>query len=393
MFEATFVSGGRRTSVLLPFDLDRAIADWSSLRSRMARRKPDGFTRAEWAYLIQFLQPGELKGVFLSTFGVRESPSEQRSGGALVARPGGLVSVWLPSNVSLLGPLTAVLLTLTGNSVRLKAGSRGGDLTGLFLDYCRENLTKGALRDHVQEQIVAETFTRNDPRNAEWAAASHARLVFGSDAAVAAVHALPHPLDSLGFSFGHRQSEAWLDPGACDDDALESLLRVFDVYGQAACTSPSRVVLLDAPRAFVLDVRDRLLQMWKRLFPSPPEMALASAGILDHQWALALGWDSRLADLHAAAFAVGDESLELPGGMRILCLLGMPPARALATLPSRIQTVGHAVGLRHAQDLARLLAAHGVKRFVPIADMHKFGPVWDGQPFWRDTFTLMEACV
>ena len=140
------------------------------------------------------------------------------------------------------------------------------------------------------------------------------RIAFGSDAGVAAIHALPNPADSVGFSFGHRVSQAWLEPAACDDQALESLLRVFAIYGQAACTSPGRVVLLDAPREEAFALRDRLLAIWKRIFPRAPEAAVASAGILDHQWACAEGWDSRLAEGHGAAIAVGDAGMEPPPG-------------------------------------------------------------------------------
>jgi hypothetical protein len=36
------------------------------------------------------------------------------------------------------------------------------------------------------------------------------------------------------------------------------------------------------------------------------------------------------------------------------------------------------------------VAIRGVKRFVPLAEMHRFGPIWDGQSFWRGTFDRME---
>ena len=389
MSEVLFSAGGHGTLLLLPFELDRAIADWAAMRHRMVASKPATFTRAEWAYLISFLDPQALERVFVETFGSRNAG--ERGTPREIARPGGTVAVWLPNNVSLLGSLTLILVSMTGNPLRIKSGSRGDDLTRLFLDYARESLPDGELRDHLGERVDVEVFSRDDPRNAEWAATARTRLVFGSDAAVAAIHALPHPIDSVGFSFGHRESEAWLEPDACDDRTLESLLRVFDVYGQAACTSPARVVLLDATRTRALEIRDRLLSLWKQLFPRDPEMAVASASILDHQWAASLGWESRLAHRHGAAFAVGAGDLPKPEGQRILPLVPLPVPEAVASLPDRIQTIGYALSPELERALPVPIAKRGVKRFVPVAEMHRFGPVWDGQSFWRGTFDRMET--
>jgi acyl-CoA reductase LuxC len=382
MSEIHFVAGERRSALLLPFDLDQIVSDWSALRRRMIRSKPADFTRLEWAYLIEFLDPEALAGVFGQSFGQRVATGSPPD---VVLRPGGLVAAWLPNNVSLLGALTLILLTLTGNPLRMKAGSRGGDLTRLFLDYALENLESGPLRDHLSANVSADAFPRTDSRNAEWAAAARCRLAFGSDEAVAAIHALPHPLDSVGFSFGHRESEAWLEPSACDDQTLTSLLKVFDVYGQAACTSPGRVALLDASREDALAFRERLLALWSGLFPRPPEMAVSSSAILDHQWSAALGWESRLAHLHGAAFAVGRPGLRRPAGQRLLCVVPLSLAEALESLPERIQTVGHGLSAQRRSALPPELAQRGV------ADMHRFGPTWDGQAFWRQTFAAMEA--
>jgi phenylacetate-CoA ligase len=387
MYETSFIAGGRRTRLLLPFRLDGALDDWAALRSAMARQKPDPFTRDEWASLMGFLDRDFLEGVFREAFGDREPVEE---GPHVTARPGGPVALWLPNNVSLLGALTLILLSLTGNTIRIKAGSRADDLTRLFLDYALTHLRQGELRDHLARLVTVEIFSRDDARNTEWASSARTRIAFGSDAGVAAVQALPHPVDSVGFSFGHRVSQAWLEPAACDDRALESLLRVFDIYGQAACTSPGRVVLLDATREQALALRDRLLAIWKRIFPRAPETAVASTSILDHQWASAEGWDSRLAEGHGAAFAVGDAGVDPPAGQRILPLTAMTISEALARLPERIQTIGHAVSPERERGLPSLVAPRGVKRFVPVAAMHRFGPVWDGQDFWRQTFAVLE---
>jgi hypothetical protein len=390
MFEARFTCAGRRTLVALPFDLDRVLADWAGLRSPMAREKPEAFTRDEWAYVMGFLDRENLEGAFCQAFGAREQ-AEANGSVHLLARPGGPIALWLPNNVSLLGALALILLSLTGNPIRIKTGSRGGDLTGAFLEYALGRLPGGALRDHLASAIEVGTFTREDPRNAAWAASARTRIVFGSDAAAESVAALPHPKESVGFSFAHRESEAWIEPAALDEALLTTLLAVFNVYGQAACTSPARVVLLDGTAEEAAALRDRLLEMWPRRFPRSPEMSIASAAVLDHQWALSLGWESRLAAKHGAAFASGTDGLARPGGLRLLPLVALSEKRAFETLPAKIQTLGHGVTPARARSLLSKVAGSGVKRFVPVSDMHRFGPVWDGRAFWRETFDLAEA--
>ena len=390
MSEARFVCAGRRTLALLPFELPAVLSDWASLRPQMARQKPGAFTRDEWAYLISFLDRRNLEGTYAGAFG---EPDESGADAVVnsVARPGGPVALWLPSNVSLLGALCLVLLSLTGNPLWIKAGSRGEDLTRDFLQYVLETLPAGALRDSLMSSVRAEAFARGDRRNAEWAAAARTRIVFGTDAAAEAIHALPHPPGSVGFSFVHRESEAWIEPAAADDALLEALLRVFAVYGLAACTSPSRVVLLDGTAEAARVLRDRLLTLWPRFFPAEPEMAVASTAVLDHQWAASLGWDSRLAPRHGAAFAVGHDGLDKPSGLRVLPIVPLSVDRALATLPERIQTIGHGVTAARERALLPSVAASRAARFVRLADMHRFGPVWDGQAFWRETFDLLEV--
>ena len=101
-----------------PFDLEAVLADWAALRPAMTRTVPDGFERDEWAYLIQFLDRDNLKGAFTASFGEPVEPVEPGADGTgVLARPRGTVAVWLPNNVSLLGPLTLILLTLTGNRI------------------------------------------------------------------------------------------------------------------------------------------------------------------------------------------------------------------------------------------------------------------------------------
>ena len=58
----TFEMSTGRTAVFLPFPLRDLIAGWSGLRAPMIRERPPAFTRDEWAYLLEFLDPRNLQG-------------------------------------------------------------------------------------------------------------------------------------------------------------------------------------------------------------------------------------------------------------------------------------------------------------------------------------------
>jgi hypothetical protein len=207
--------------------------------------------------------------------------------------------------VSLLGPLTIALLALTGNRLLLKGSSNAEDLTGAFLSFAREELPPdGALRTHLDARVTYDVFDRADPRSARWAADGDMRVVFGGDAAAAAVDALPHPLESGGAYFVDRRSEAWVTPGAATDALLADLARVFAVYGQAGCTSPSRVVVLNGTAEDAVRVRDRLAMVWGDAVRADPAAHLASANVLAWQWCLAQGVNAVRAPRNAAVLAV-----------------------------------------------------------------------------------------
>ncbi len=386
---ALFDDGARCVAVALPFCLDSWLDEWSGLRSDMIRSRPDGFTRDEWAYLITFLDPAWLRRVFESHFG-KPSPETDAEVAALM-RPRGQVAVWLPNNVSLLGPLTLILASLAGNPIWMKAGSHSDDLTAAFLEFCRRALPKGPLANYLRDQVRLESFARDDPRVGEMAATSAVRIIFGTDEASAAIDALPHPAGSMAFAFSDRRSEAWIEPLCINDQVLETLAKVFAIYGQAGCTSPRRVVVIDGTAESARQLRDRLLALWRRAIPQDPPMNLASANIMTRQWAAISGWSAALTDRHGAVLAVGDASLPELEGTAALSIVASSLDEAVAQLPENIQTIGHAVADPRAERWLRLLASTGIKRFVPLARMHHFGPVWDGFQFWRMLFEEVEV--
>jgi hypothetical protein len=219
------------------------------------------------------------------------------------------------------------------------------------------------------------------------AESSAVRIVFGSNGAASAIHALPHPVDSVGISFTDRRSEAWLELGRCDDKTLRDLITVFAVYGQAGCTSPSRVALLHATRAEAREIRNRVVSLWPAVIRRRPEMNIASDNVRACQLARAAGWDSMLVVDHRAVVSVGDYALPVFPSPMELRIIPAKPGEACAQLPENIQTIGHALCDPGAPDWLRLLSRSKVARFVPLSTMHHFDTIWDGQDFFSQLFT------
>ncbi|MBK8481472.1 MAG: hypothetical protein IPL40_09900 [Proteobacteria bacterium] len=380
----------RGTAALaLPFDLEALLAEWHALRAAMCRELPPAFTRDEWAYLIAFVDRSQLERVLAQAFGAAVGSDEAVD---WVVRPRGRVAVWLPNNVSLLGPLLLVLLSLTGNAVDLKSGSSADDLTAAFLSFLRAQAGRGGELARLLDRVEHFSIGRDDPRQAGMAAAAQVRIVFGTHAAAEAIEALPHPIESCGFAFVERHSEAWIEAGAVDRATVDTLIKVFAIYGQAGCTSPRRVLLLGGDEAQARSLRDQLSLRWRRAVPRDAPLHLASANTMARQLAAAHGWDAVLVERHAAVLALGDLALPLIEEPMTLLLSWATPEAAAARLPADTQTIGYALAAREGRPRWwPALAPKAVKRLVPLAEMHHFGPVWDGWSYWLSCFEWLEV--
>ena len=375
-------------AVALPFDLETRLAEWQTIRRALVATVPEPFSRDEWAYVVSSVDRDQLLSWFTTTFGERSDPSAETA--SRLHRPRGAVAVWLPNNVSLLGPILLIALSLLGQPVRLKLGSSADDLVQPFIRHVLGLLPDSTLRTWLAEDVETVRLERDDPGHARLTAESQVRVVFGSDEAARAVDALPHPLSSVGFPFVDRQSEAWIEPDAITDGLLITLARVFAIYGQAGCTSPRRVLLLGGTDLEAREFRDQLLVNWSRAVRVRVPAHTASENIMATQWATALGWDAVAAPEHAAVLAAG--ALDLPGFDAPFALRISPATidEAVGRLPDNIQTIGHALTGKPDEPWLSRIAGTRIARFVPIGRMHHFSSTWDGYEFWRQCFEVVE---
>lgn len=386
-----FISTGTATAVVLPFDLRKIIAEWSKLRQIMTKKKPDEFTRNEWAYMISFLEKENLFLPFKQTFG-KQRHSYKGTIEYLV-RPRGLISLWLPNNVSLLGPLMLVLLSLNGNFIRIKGGSQSENLIGIFVDFIVKNLPEGVLTTYIKEKVTLKFFDRNDVYHKDMAKDAAVRIVFGSNETAQAIEMFPHPIDSIGIYFTDKQSEVWVEKQALSKEILEALVKVFAIYGQTGCTSPKKVVVIDGSKDDAIDLRDRLLEIWPRIISRLPSPDIASSNLMAMQLAKSLGWDAAVAKNNAAMLAVGEIGFPAFSSPMSLPIVWADINNAFNALPSNIQTLGYAFKNIQGENWIRAVAASRIKRFVPIASMHHFSHVWDGYDYWQHLFEKVSTCL
>lgn len=384
-----FERSGEVVGVVGPGALAARLAGWAEVRRAMARHRPDAFTRDEWAYLMTFLGPGPLGEVVRRTFGVAGEASPASVD--VVYRPRDPVAVWLPGNVSLLGPLVLVVASLSGATVHLKASTDNEDLAGEFLAFVTGASHGSPWGDDLAARVRVERFDRSDARNATLAAEARVRIVFGSDEAIDGVDRLPHPVHSTRIGFGDRRSEAWLDHTLVDDATIDTLIRVFTVYGQAGCTSPGRVVLRGATAADAEALAVRMLERWPALAANDVPMHHAAQNVMVRQWAAATGWWAALAPRHAAVIAAGSAGTPAPQGTLFLPIVFGDDDELFTTMPSNLQTVGTALAADDLVALLPRLVAAGADRIVPLARMHHFGVYWDGHELLRELYDTVEV--
>jgi hypothetical protein len=178
----------------------------------------------------------------------------------------------------------------------------------------------------------------------------------------------------------------WCTVEAMDQLQIDTLIKVFSIYGTAGCTSPRIVNILDGSPEDRLTLAERIALRWPSIVRADVEMHNASQNILSAQTARARGWETILLERNSAVIAVGDSELEMPDGLFTMVVTSNSVDRAIAELPQEIQTIGYALSPNLLQPIKELINETHVKRFVPVNEMHHFAPIWDGMNYWKGMF-------
>lgn len=389
LFENRFQSGKKISSVFLPLPTTQIFQAWSELQKIMVKKQPHEFTRSEWAYLISFLQRENLQEFFQTHFG-SEITSNSQGGPHQIFKARGHISIWLPSNVSLLGPLNVIALSLTGNQVTVKTSSSGKDLTSLFIEYVIQNSTDRSFAEQIKKSFSVAAFSHGDSRQNDFSLKADVRLFYGSDAAAEAVKKLPVKSTALDFMFVDKVSEAWLNWN-CSDAELESLADVFFLYGREGCTSPLRVIVIDADAERSKQFCQRLVNICNQKFHQPVQTHLASSHLFSTQSGQIEGWSIYPGKENNFVVGLGTYQLQWPIKGYVLPVIPSSLSHALKELPKNIQTIGLALDQQQKSQLLQSISSVQAKRLVPLAQMHHYAMSWDGFEYWRNCFESMET--
>ncbi len=390
MYKYFFQFGQQINKIVLPYDLQLFFSSIENMRQDMIRNKLKEFTRDEWAYLLSFLSTENLWKVFLNTFGSRLSHNDSATYNCIY-KPRGIVTIWLPNNVSMLGPLSYIMALLSGCQVVLKIGSSGENLSTPFYEYLIMKLNSH-LREYIKTHTQIVTVSRDSPMLNDISYKSDVRVFFGSDDSWKNVSALKKKDSCVDIPFLDHVSEAWIEVSQVTDNLLKTFLKVFNIYGQAGCTSPKKLVLIGGSSSDAKIIRQNIISLWdQKTIPKNITPHIASQNLLAHQRALALGYDSLIADQNSAVFAVGDENKKYFSSYFFLPIFTGSLDWAINQLPANIQTIGLASPKDMELHMVGKLVNTNVKRVVGIDKMHHFGQFWDGYEYWRSFFECIEV--
>lgn len=312
------------------------------------------------------------------------------SGGYRVAV--GTVLHFAPANVDTVCLYSWFMSWLCGNRNIVRVSTDRSDLVDLALQHVSRALAGHAAAD---AQCVL-TYAHDAAITAQLSAACDHRVIWGGDAAIAAIRQAPLPASATDTVFADKTSMAAIDANAVLAMSAEALHRLaealrVDVYtfDQLACSSP-RVVVWTGSSEAIAEASARFWPVFERVAVRPAP----AIGMLIKTAAFALASDTRTTSVSqdgTAPFArvtmtdLDASVLDIHcGGGLILELHRASLADIGPLLSRRTQTLAVA-GYTPADvdTLLRTLREPVLHRIVPIGQALDFQPVWDGQDLFH----------
>lgn len=377
---------------LLPFAPDalRLLADLSRriLAARDLGRAPDAVALGYW------LRPANL-----ARLADRYPPPADGS----LRVPAGLAFHIPPSNVDMMFAYSWAAGLLAGNRQLVRLSRRRGELADRLLAVIGQALA-GSI---IAQGTAFIDYDRDDAVTAAISARCDLRVIWGGDAAVAAIRAIPLAPHAKETVFADRLSLAILSAAAVldlDDKALADVAgRLFNdvlTFDQMACSSPRRLVWLGP--ADVADAAERRLTAAMAAEIRRRDYRIATATALEKYAAACRAairgpvraiertrTDWVLVDLGDGP-AVPPDTSHPGAGLLYRCRVDAV-AEIAPMIDRSVQTLTH-FGIDRAtlEALARTLAGKGIDRMVPLGQALAFDLVWDGYDL-IDEFTRRVA--
>lgn len=307
----------------------------------------------------------------------------------------GVVLHYAPSNVDTIFAYSWLLSVLAGNANVVRLSRRRDETAEVLLTALRAVLDEPALAP-IRERTLAVSFEHDPAVNAGLSLACDLRVIWGGDAAIAAIREAPLPPHATDLVFPDRFSLAVFEAAtfvAMDEDAWSAFLGDFAndvfVYGQMACSSPRHVAWVGAPETRA-EARRRFWERFRAVagerdrteWSQPVSGRLTAAcrvAIRDVSADAELGLETPMTVAHVERLT-GELREMHPGGGFFLEAEYATLQDLAAEIVSKDQTlVCHGFPREALAAFATSLPRGGADRIVPVGKALEFAHVWDGQ--------------
>lgn len=365
---------------LQPFD--PAVLAFTADLSRRLRRDPAVRTLPAIGALAWWIRPAGIETLRRHWDHLCAVPE-------IVRVPRGLAFHIPPTNVDTMFVYSWLLSALAGNANVIRLSPTAAEIPGPLLG----NLA-AAIADHpAVAATTAIVSYGHDPEITAALSQADIRVIWGGDATIATIRAVPTAPHTTELAFPDRHSFAVLDADTVRSDpetTLDDLAAAFvnDAYwfDQLGCASPRLIIWRGDPRTtdaaaerFTTALRRRLTQRNQPVATSTviAKLVHAAANAADGT-ITSIDWTTNDATL-ATLPDLSNLTRDHPGGgyflqTRIDTLDDLTPH-----IRRRDQTMTHH-GLTHHEitHFARTTGARGIDRIVPIGQALTFHHLWDG---------------
>lgn len=310
--------------------------------------------------------------------------------------PRGLAFHIAPSNVDTIFVYSWLISLLCGNRNIIRISSRSSEQTRVLTDVL-QTLLQDPQWDEIVRRVLLIRYGHDDQITARLSQLCDIRVIWGGDATINAIRALPLPPHATELAFANKFSICVLDANAinaCNQPQLDDVAKAFynDSYwfGQMACSSP-RLVLWRGTDSAVESARQEFWSaLEKRISQEQP--VLVAADFMNKEVAvdsLAIAADVKITRTDNRLTRIWLEHLSIHSEMH--CGAGLFHEAQISTLRDivphlerKIQTLCH-FGLSHEEIVAfvRQEVPAGIDRFVELGHALDFGTIWDGQDLFR----------
>ncbi len=351
--------------------------------ARALREHPGSRQFPELAALAYWFRPSAIRQL-------EEQSSRARSAGKVCSR--GLVFHLAPANVDILFAYGWLLSVLAGNTNIARLSQRATPQRAIILEIVRHLSTEEQHRDILVRTLLI-TYPHDAEITGEISKACDARLIWGGDATVSAIRALPIRATAIELAFADRYSLAAFSSTAIvnlDGDSLSELARKFcnDIlwFQQQACSSPRSLFWIGTEQQ-TKEARIRFLPALlsaASLFGDEPSLLMTRVTDLFMLAAsgLAGAMDRPISQFPLCAngteFSVSERAIHSGNGLLVEHHLGSLQELGQLLLPQDQTLVAFGFSACELDKLIHYTRGRALDRVVAPGEALNFDSVWDG---------------